>query len=221
MRCLAPLTRINKAANNTDISALLHRPFHAGIDEVGRGPLAGPVIVAAVCFTDDILPDWCADIRDSKKLSAEKRTRLAEKITAYAPHAYAAADIVTIDGLNILHATMKAMHDVAHRISAQMPAEQNIMHFWVDGNRLPDNMPQNASAIIKGDQSHLAIAAASILAKTLRDRLMQRLALRYPAYDWQNNMGYGTKKHLSGLAEHGISPHHRSSFSPIKQMLAQ
>ncbi len=192
---------------------MINLPFHAGIDEAGRGPFAGPVVSACVCFPDENLPDWCNMIADSKKLSMQKRLLLAEKITSYAYYNYGAASVQEIDDVNILNATMNAMR----RATRFMP--RTIKHFWVDGNKTPSALPAPASHIIRGDGSHLAIAAASILAKTLRDNIMITLAKKYPHYGWDSNMGYGVKAHIQALHDYGITPHHRKSYAPIKNLL--
>ncbi len=197
---------------------MIHLPFHAGIDEAGRGPLAGPVISACVCFPDKTLPSFCADINDSKKLSATKREQLATAITQFTAYGYGAASVREIDRINILNASMNAMKRAADNMMLAYP-HINVKQFLIDGNKTPDNMHEPSIAIVKGDNSHLAIAAASILAKTLRDKLMRCLHQRYPHYDWQKNMGYGTKNHVNALIQHHITPHHRTSYQPVKSLL--
>ncbi len=197
---------------------LIHLPFHAGIDEAGRGPLAGPVISACVCFPDTPLPSWCAEINDSKKLSPAKREKLACAIKTFAAYGYGASSVSEIDHINILNASMNAIKRAADHMKYSYP-HINVTKFLIDGNKTPDNMRAPTVAIVKGDNSHLAIAAASILAKTLRDKLMQYLHKRYPHYDWQKNMGYGTKNHLNALIQHHITPHHRTSYQPVKNLL--
>ncbi len=197
---------------------MIHLPFHAGIDEAGRGPLAGPVISACVCFPDTPLPSWCAEINDSKKLTPAKREKLALSIKKFTAYGYGAASVAEIDRINILNATMNAIKRAADHMLYSYP-HINVIKFLIDGNKTPDNMREPNVAIVKGDNSHLAIAAASILAKTLRDKLMICLHHRYPHYGWQNNMGYGTKNHLSALMQHHITPHHRISYQPVKNLL--
>lgn len=190
-----------------------------GVDEAGRGPLAGPVVAAAVLL-DPAQP--LAGINDSKKLSARARERLAPEIqrTALA-WAVAEADGEEIDRLNILHATLAAMRRaidcVMLNLSQQGLVAQQIR---VDGNRLPPGLPWPALAVVGGDAQEVAIAAASILAKTHRDALMCQLDLAYPQYGFARHMGYPTAAHLAALRTHGPCPAHRRSFAPVAQFLA-
>ena len=180
--------------------------------------MAGPVISACVCFPDTPLPSWFADINDSKKLTPTKRETLASAITQFAAYGYGASSVHEIDRINILNASMNAIKRAADNMMFAYP-HITVTKFLIDGNKTPDNMREPNIAIIKGDSSHLAIAAASILAKTLRDKLMRCLHHRYPHYDWQKNMGYGTKNHLNALIQHPITPHHRVSYQPVKSLL--
>jgi ribonuclease HII len=180
----------------------------AGIDEAGRGPLAGPVVAAAVIL-DGAAP--IAGLRDSKELSARARARLAVEIRAHAlAWAVASADVEEIDALNILQATLVAMRRAFDAL-AVVPAQA-----WIDGNRCPD-LPCAARAIIGGDRDVPAISAASILAKTVRDGMLVELDGRYPAYGFARNKGYGTPEHLAALARHGPCPAHRRTFAPVAQ----
>lgn len=180
----------------------------AGIDEAGRGPLAGPVVAAAVIL-DGAAP--IAGLRDSKELSARARAHLAVEIRAHAlAWAVASADVEEIDALNILQATLVAMRR-AYDALAVAPAEA-----WIDGNRCPD-LPCVARAVIGGDRDVPAISAASILAKTVRDGMLVELDSRYPAYGFARNKGYGTPEHLAALARHGPCPAHRRTFAPVAQ----
>jgi ribonuclease HII len=183
----------------------------AGVDEAGRGPLAGPVYAAAVILDPHrSIPG----VRDSKKLSACQRVRLAGEIRERAlAFAVARAEVEEIDRLNILHATMLAMRRAIVQL-ATIPAEA-----WIDGNRCPDGLPCPARAIVKGDATVAAIAAASILAKTARDAEMLRLHDTYPHYGFDRHMGYPTPEHLEALQMHGVSAVHRRSFGPVKQLL--
>jgi ribonuclease HII len=181
----------------------------AGVDEVGRGPWAGPVLAAAVILRPDAPEGLLGALNDSKKLTVRKREALAAAIPACAWIGVGAASVAEIDRLNILAASHLAMS----RAVARLPEAPSAC--LVDGNRLPD-LPCPAEAVVKGDSRSLSIAAASIIAKVLRDRLMARLAVRYPAYFWQNNAGYGTKAHRDGLADAGVTAHHRRSFAPIR-----
>ncbi|WP_430474187.1 ribonuclease HII [Thalassospira lucentensis] len=187
----------------------------AGIDEVGRGPLAGPVVAAAVILPrDDRLPSiLLAELNDSKKLSAKKRDRLFDVIMGCAEVGIGAASVREIDQINILQATYVAMRRAVDRL-AQVPDQA-----LVDGNRDP-GLPCAVQTVVKGDSKSLSIAAASIVAKVVRDRAMTRLAVRYPFFDWEGNVGYGVKKHMAGLGDVGPTPHHRKSFKPIAELFA-
>jgi ribonuclease HII len=182
-----------------------------GVDEVGRGPLAGPVIAAAVILDPNNIPD---NLNDSKKLSAKKREHLSEIILRTAQCAFGEASLEEIDDLNILHASMLAMK----RAVENLPVKPT--HVLVDGNRLPNiNIP--ASCIIKGDQKSVSIAAASIIAKIKRDFLMKKLAEIHPEYGWDKNAGYGTAHHMKALSLVGPSRFHRKSFAPIRHLMTQ
>ncbi|OYY58982.1 MAG: ribonuclease HII [Hydrogenophilales bacterium 28-61-11] len=183
-----------------------------GVDEAGRGPLAGPVMAAAVML-DPARP--IAGLRDSKKLSAAKRELLADDIRLHAAAwCVAEASVAEIDQLNILQATLLAMQRAVAGL-ARAPDE-----VWVDGNRCPD-WAWRSQAVVKGDDKVAAIAAASILAKTARDHFMQQLHADFPAYGFAQHMGYGTAVHLAALEMHGACPHHRRSFGPVKRALDQ
>ncbi len=186
----------------------------AGVDEAGRGPLAGPVVAAAVILDPDNLP---ASIRDSKSLSRSERERLFSAIRAQARGwAIAAASVAEIDRLNVLRATMTAM---ARAITRLRPCPQTCL---VDGNAIPRLAAgPRCLAVIGGDAQVLSIAAAGILAKVMRDRIMARLARRYPDYGWEKNAGYGVRTHLQTLRLVGVTPHHRKSFAPVSQVLLQ
>jgi len=178
----------------------------AGIDEAGRGPLAGPVVAAAVIL-DPSRP--VAGLRDSKLLSARQRDRLAIEIRASAlAWSVGEADVAEIDALNILQATMLAMRRAFEGL-AIAPAEA-----WIDGNRCPE-LSCAMRAIVKGDRDFAVISAASILAKTARDAMLDELDGRFPEYGFAHNRGYGTPGHLAALARHGPCPAHRRSFAPV------
>jgi len=182
----------------------------AGVDEAGRGPLAGPVVAAAVIL-DDLNP--ILGLADSKKLSASKRERLYDEIRAKALCcSIAEATVEEIDTLNILQATMLAMRRAVEGLRLK-PAK-----VLVDGNRLPV-LDVLAEAIVKGDSKVQAISAASILAKVHRDRWCQELHAQYPQYGFDAHKGYGTAAHLQALKEHGATPWHRKSFSPVAEVL--
>jgi len=196
-------------------TALAARGFArvAGVDEVGRGPLCGPVTAAAVILDPACLP---AGLNDSKKLSAARRTALAEEIRATAPGwAVAHASVAEIDRLNILRASQLAM---LRALAALDPPPGFAL---VDGNRLPAGLPCPAEAVVKGDGRAASIAAASILAKVVRDGIMVDLAQQHPGYGWDRNAGYPTKDHLQALRNLGVTPHHRRSFRPVHNILYQ
>ncbi len=181
-----------------------------GVDEAGRGPWAGPVVAAAVVLDQGNCP---ADLDDSKKLTAARREQLYAMITANARVGIGAASVAEIDQLNILSATMLAM---TRAVAALAIAPGHVL---VDGNRLPV-WPYAATAIIGGDGICQSIAAASIIAKVTRDRIMQGLDTECPGYGWARNMGYGTREHQAALTRLGVSAHHRCSFAPVKSRLA-
>jgi ribonuclease HII len=200
------LLRIRCRSSLTLVAAPDAGSLVAGVDEVGRGPLAGPVVAAAV-----ILPQPIDGIADSKQLSPKERVEVATAIVERAWFGIGAASVGEIDRINILQATMLAMQ----RAVARLPVQPH--RVMVDGNRAPC-LPCPAECVIDGDALVPAIGAASILAKVLRDRLMQRLACRYPGYGFATNVGYGTPEHLTGLERHGPTRHHRGSFAPIRQL---
>lgn len=187
----------------------------AGVDEVGRGPWAGPVVTCAVILDPAGFPaELAAQMDDSKKLTDRKRQALFDPIRkAATAYCLAEATVEEIDSQNILAATMTAMQRAVAGLAVKPAA------VLVDGNRKPD-LPMPAETVVKGDSRSLSIAAASILAKVTRDRLMADLAKDYPAYGWDRNAGYGTKAHQAGLASHGVTVHHRRSFAPIAKLLA-
>ena len=183
----------------------------AGCDEAGRGPLAGPVIAAAVMLNPD---QPIAGLADSKQLSAKQRRHLAELIKERALcWGIGEATVAEIDELNILQATLLAMQ---RAITALIIRPTQVL---VDGNRLPANLPCPATAIIRGDQTVACISAASILAKVYRDTLMLALDKLYPEYGFKDHKGYGTRQHLEALAKYGITPLHRRSFAPVRKYL--
>ncbi len=184
-----------------------------GVDEAGRGPWAGPVVAGAAILDPQTLPDSLRmGLDDSKKLKAEKRQALFALLADHAITGIGIATVEEIDRLNILQATMLAMT----RAVADLKVKPGMV--LIDGNRLPD-LPYPAEALVKGDGRSLSIAAASIVAKVSRDAIMAALASSHPGYGWQHNSGYGTKKHIQGLAEFGVTIHHRRSFAPIRRLL--
>jgi ribonuclease HII len=182
----------------------------AGVDEAGRGPLAGPVVAAAV-----ILPPerWVEGVDDSKKLDAAAREELLPRILAAAVRVgIGAASCREIERVNILRATALAMCRAVARLGGAD-------HLLVDGLPVPELGAGRHTAIVCGDGKVHAIACASIVAKVTRDRLMVRLAARYPGYAWERNKGYATPEHLEALASAGVTPHHRRSFAPVQLTL--
>jgi len=178
----------------------------AGVDEVGRGPLAGPVVTCAV-----ILPQWFVieGVNDSKTLSEKRREELALQIKANAiAYSYGIVDVEKIEEINILWAAMLAMEQAVNGLSITPDA------VLVDGNRLP-NLQQHAVCITKGDTKSHMIAAASILAKVKRDKIMQELHDKYPMYGFNKHKGYGTAMHRKALLEHGLCPQHRRGFCKL------
>lgn len=187
----------------------------AGIDEAGRGPLAGPVIASAVIFPDlNISEELRLNLNDSKKLTAKKREYLFDLLQkSSAIIGYGEASVEEIDRLNILQATFLAMERAVQNLTITPN------YCLVDGNKLPKHLPCPANFLIKGDALSLSISAASIIAKVSRDRLMKNLSLQFPQYKWDKNAGYGTKDHLEAMEKYGICSHHRASFSPVKKFL--
>ncbi|HET7456133.1 MAG TPA: ribonuclease HII [Gemmatimonadaceae bacterium] len=188
-------------------------PLIAGVDEVGRGPLAGPVVACAVVMPPDARA--IAGVDDSKKLTCAARVRLAARIRERAlAVGVGAASVREIERLNIFHATVLAMRRALSRLAVTPD------HVIVDGKRLR-TLGVEHTAVVGGDARCYNIACASIVAKVTRDRLMERLATRYPDYRWDRNAGYGTPDHLAGLAARGITPHHRRSFCAVSQLSLQ
>jgi ribonuclease HII len=182
----------------------------AGVDEAGRGPLAGPVVAAAVVMPVEYRLRGAAD---SKVLTAEKREVLASRIVERARcYGIGAASCREIDRLNIRRATALAMYRAVARLALRPD------HLLVDGLPVPELGLEWQTAVVDGDAKAQAIACASILAKVCRDRLMRRLAPRYPLYGWDRNKGYGTPEHREALLSHGLTPHHRRSFQPVEQL---
>ena len=182
----------------------------AGVDEVGRGPLAGPVVAAAV-----ILPKNCKipGLNDSKKIPKSKHQAIYQAVLDQAISVgIGVKDNHVIDQVNIYEATKLAMLEAIHELDPQP------QHLLIDAMKL--DLPISQASIIKGDANSLSIAAASIVAKVTRDQMMATYDQEYPGYDFAQNAGYGTTKHLEGLKKQGVSPIHRRSFEPIKSMTA-
>jgi len=183
-----------------------------GVDEVGRGPLAGPVTAAAVRLDPARIPPG---LNDSKALTAARRESLFTAIMDMAEVSVAHASVEEIDQLNILRASHVAMERAVTGLLT------NADHALIDGNMIPRNLRCSAEAVVKGDARCLSIAAASIIAKVTRDRIMVDLAQQHPGYGWEVNAGYPTPAHLRALLDFGITPHHRRSFKPVHNILYQ
>ena len=183
-----------------------------GVDEAGRGPWAGPVVAAAVILDPARIPDG---IDDSKRLTCARREALLADLTRHAVIGIGRAEVAEIDALNILQASHLAMRRaiLALRLRPAMAL--------IDGNRAPSGLECPCRTVIGGDARCLSIAAASIVAKVTRDRIMVALSQQFPGYGWASNMGYGTKAHSDGLARLGVTPHHRRSFKPIHKILCE
>ncbi len=183
----------------------------AGVDEAGRGPLAGPVVAAAVILPEDL--SGLDGIADSKALSARRRERLAQAIRLNCLVGIGVAEPAEIDRLNVLHATLAAMR----RAVCALPHSPDLAR--IDGNRLPPGLPCPAEAIVGGDASDPAISAASIIAKTVRDHLMHLAAQRFPGYGFEEHKGYPAPAHKAALESRGACPVHRRSYAPVRAAL--
>lgn len=188
----------------------LHGLPVAGIDEAGRGPWAGPVVVAAVILNPGRIP---AGLNDSKQLKPDAREDRYEEIMATACVSIAIGHVRRIDRDNILQASLWGMRAAFRGLEVPEAAA------LIDGNLVPKRFPGKARAVIGGDALSLSVAAASIIAKVTRDRIMVKLAKRYRGYGWENNKGYGTPEHARAVEKHGVCTHHRRSFAPIERAL--
>ena len=184
----------------------------AGVDEVGRGPLAGPVTAAAVILDPLNIPD---NLNDSKVLSSKKREKLFEELKFSSIFAVASVSPEEIDKLNILQASLLAMVNAVSNLKVKPN------HILIDGNKVPDRLVGRATAIVKGDSKVLSIAAASIIAKVTRDKLMRDLDSEFPVYGWAKNAGYPTQCHMNAIVKYGVTPHHRRSFKPVHNILCR
>lgn len=178
----------------------------AGVDEAGRGPLAGPVVAACVILERTTVPEG---LDDSKRLTPARRTELFALITASAEVGIGIASVVEIDELNILRANDLAMHRAVAALAG------SVSGLVFDGNRVPPGTALPAEAVVGGDGLALGIAAASIVAKVTRDRIMTELDGEWPGYGWRSNFGYATAQHRAALQRLGLTPHHRRSFKPV------
>jgi len=192
-----------------DAARTEHGGLVAGVDEAGRGPWAGPVVAAAVILKDD-----CAlsGLDDSKLVREHAREALFEEISAKALVGVGIVDVAAIDQLNILQASLLAMRDAFAKLP--VPAHSAL----IDGNQAP-KLPCPAITCVGGDGRSLSIAAASIVAKVTRDRLMRQLDPDFPGYGWARNKGYGTEEHATALMQYGVTVHHRRSFAPVANAL--
>ena len=181
----------------------------AGVDEAGRGPLAGPVVAAAVVLDPAFISDGIAD---SKALDAKSRQSVYQAIVATAQVGIGVAGVDRIDSDNILNASLWAMAQAVARLDCRPRL------VLVDGNKVP-NVECSTRAIVQGDAKCLSIAAASIVAKVVRDAMMAELARDYPHYGFDRHKGYGTREHHEAIARHGVTPHHRRSFRPVQLAL--
>lgn len=184
----------------------------AGLDEAGRGPLCGPVVAGAVIFLKHDF-DNMPMISDSKQMNEKQREIAYDWITHNPDIVWSVAQCsaAEIDELNILWASMMAMRRAAEKLGVTPE------YCLVDGNRVPDKI--NGMAVVKGDAKSLSIAAASIIAKVTRDKIMHELAIQFPQYAWDKNAGYPTKQHLSAIAKYGVNEHYRKSYAPVKKVL--
>lgn len=206
MTKIAPDFSFERAAMNRGFLRI------AGVDEVGRGPLCGPVTACAVVLDPAQVPDG---LNDSKQLTPKKRAILLEALLDVADVSIAHASVEEVDSLNIYHATHLAMCRALEGLS--VPPDYAL----IDGNKIPKDIQIPAEAIVKGDARSVSIAAASIAAKMCRDQIMVDLAQQFPGYGWERNAGYGTKEHLEALVKKGVTPHHRRSFKPVHNILYQ
>ncbi len=184
--------------------------FTAGVDEVGRGCLAGPVVSAAVIFKENINLSL---LKDSKKISFKKREKICDHIKNNSYYAIGTASVEEILNLNILHASLLSMKRAIEKLTVKPSLT------LIDGNFAPIGL-KNYKTIVNGDEKIKEISAASIIAKVYRDRLMIKLSKKFSYYAWERNFGYGTKAHLEGLKKFGVTAHHRKGFKPVHKILS-
>ena len=182
----------------------------AGVDEVGRGCLAGPVFAAAVILNENIITK---DIKDSKKIPFKKRILIAKYIKKNSVYAVGSASVKEINKINILNASLLSMQRALKKLK-QKPSIA-----YIDGLYAPKNIDIKCKTFIKGDERITCISAASIVAKVARDLFMIELSKKHPEYYWNKNFGYGTKLHLEGLGKYGVTLHHRKKFRPVHNIL--
>lgn len=187
-----------------------------GVDEVGRGPLAGPVVACACHLPEDLKAPWVAELTDSKKLSAKARERLAALLRESLPYALGEASVAEIDTLNILQASLLAMRRAVKTLQQHMGDDLSLI---IDGNQRIPNLDLPQKTVVQADATVPCVSAASIIAKVHRDALMVTLAEQYPYYGWAKNAGYGSAQHMAALQQFGATPHHRTSFAPVRTVL--
>lgn len=185
-----------------------------GLDEAGRGPLAGPVVAACVYIPEEVRKEkFWGQVNDSKKLTEKKRAALYDLIVAHTHYGIAQSSVAEIDEINILQASLLAMSRSLDLMAKDFNSVPDMA--LVDGNRKP-KLPCRIQTVVKGDGISLSIAAASILAKVTRDRIMKKLCQEFPVYGWSRNAGYGTAEHLRAINDYGVTDHHRQSFAPVR-----
>jgi ribonuclease HII len=208
-----PAEKLPLPTPSFDLEAAMMDQFKgpvAGIDEAGRGPWAGPVVVAAVILDPDRIPEG---LNDSKVLTPEAREDRYAAIMATSIVSVVVGPVRQIDRINILQASLWGMRRAYRGLGVPVGSA------LIDGNIVPKRFPCKARAIVGGDGLALSVAAASIVAKVTRDRLMVKLSRRYRRYAWDSNKGYGTREHAEAIKKHGVCTHHRRSFSPIERAL--
>lgn len=190
-----------------------------GIDEVGRGPLAGPVVAAAVWISEEglaLIEKEGLELKDSKKLSKKQRAKVVKwsenQSKSIVRYAIGSASVEEIDSMNILNATMLAMK----RAYRDLNLKKDLI--LIDGNKAPDLENTRVMTVVKGDNIVPSISLASIIAKEYRDDIMEKLSEKYPQYGWNTNVGYGSKSHIYSILQYGATPHHRKTFSPVKDL---
>jgi len=197
--------------NDLFITSEYDLPMSCGVDEVGRGPLYGDVVTAAVILDPN---NPISGLNDSKKLSDKKRRKLFAEIKEKAlSYSIAYANANEVDEINILQASLLAMSRAVNDLSITP------IHAFIDGNKIPKNLPCEATFVVKGDSKVASIAAASILAKVTRDQQMLNLHEQYPQYGFASHKGYPTKAHLAAIQEHGLIAGYRKSYAPVKRIL--
>ena len=193
-----------------------------GIDEAGRGPWAGPVTITALWLSPGVYGQLPSDINDSKKIKSSRRASLAN-LLQMPPNLSCTISkgVDDIDQHGVVKTTLMAMAEATAKVIEQMckVGIAGPTHALIDGPLLPKNMPCSSTAVIRGDSKSLSMAGASIIAKHSRDLIMRALDTKWPEYGWRQNNGYGTRQHHQALMKHGISPHHRCSFAPIKRLV--